>query len=90
LISLVVALPNFPSYPSAHSCVSGALSTILGAAFPAEKSRLDAMAEEASLSRVYGGLHYRFDGDAGLRLGRNVAALALSMDVHGHESFILK
>jgi hypothetical protein len=90
LITLVVDLPNHPSYPSAHACVSGAESSILGAMFPAEKSRLDAMAEEAALSRVFAGLHYRFDGNTGLRLGRTVADLAVSMDVHGHKPFILK
>jgi hypothetical protein len=90
LITLVVPLPNFPSYPSAHACVSGAESSILGAIFPAEKPRLDALAEAAALSRVFGGLHYRFDGEAGLLLGRSVADLALSMDVHGRKPFILK
>ena len=90
LITLAVALPNFPSYPSAHACVSGAMSTILGAMFPSESSRLDAMAEEAALSRLLGGLHYGFDNDTGLRLGRRVAELALSLDVRGHEPFVLK
>jgi len=90
LITLVVALPNFPSYPSAHACVSGAMTTILGATFPSERQALDSMAEQAALSRVYGGLHYRFDGDDGLRLGRRVAGLALSNDVHGIQPFTLK
>ncbi len=35
------------------------------------------MAEEASISRVYGGIHYRFDCDLGLEGGRSIAALAL-------------
>ena len=30
------------------------------------------MAEEAAMSRVYGGIHYRFDGEQGLVLGRAV------------------
>ena len=90
LIKLGVALPNFTSYTSDHACVSGAQSTILGAMFPSEASRLDAMAEEAALSRLYGGLHYRFDNNVGLRLGRTVATLALSLDVRGHEAFVLK
>jgi len=36
------------------------------------------MADEAGESRLYAGIHYRFDKDAGLRIGREVAALALS------------
>jgi hypothetical protein len=81
LITLAVGLPNFPSYPSDHACVSGAQSTILGTLFPAEKTRLDALAEEAARSRLEGGLHYRFDNETGLALGRKVADLALSIDI---------
>jgi hypothetical protein len=32
---------------------------------------------------VYGGIHYRFDGDAGLALGRRVAQFALARDAAG-------
>jgi hypothetical protein len=81
LITLAVGLPNFPSYPSDHACVSGAQTTILGALFPAEKTRLDSLAEQAARSRLEGGLHYRFDNETGLALGRKVAALALSIDI---------
>ena len=81
LIHLAVALPNFPSYPSDHACVSGAQTMILGALFPSEKTRLDSLAEQAARSRLEGGLHYRFDNETGLELGRKVAALALSIDI---------
>jgi hypothetical protein len=69
-IRLAVGLPNFPSYPSNHATLSAAMTVVLGDRFPAEKRRLDALAEEAAMSRLYGGIHYRFDNDAGLRLGR--------------------
>jgi hypothetical protein len=29
------------------------------------------------MARIYGGLHYRFDGDGGLKIGRSAARLAL-------------
>jgi hypothetical protein len=86
LITLVVALPNFPSYPSDHACVSGAQSSVLGSFFPAEKTRLNAMAEQAAQSRLDGGLHYRFDNETGLELGRKVAGLGLSIDGPGQAS----
>jgi membrane-associated phospholipid phosphatase len=35
------------------------------------------MVEEAGMSRVYGGIHYRFDIDAGREIGRAAAAAAL-------------
>jgi len=48
------------------------------------------MAEEAGISRIYGGIHYRFDSDEGIVLGRKVAAWALAHDVNGHEPFVLR
>lgn len=80
-IVTVFPTPQHPSYPSAHSCFSGALSSVLSAAFPSERARLDAEAQESSLSRLYAGIHYRFDMEAGLELGRRAAALALAADL---------
>ena len=60
--------PPFPSYVSGHSSTSGAASTVLVAFFPADATRLRAMAEEAAVSRLYGGIHYRSDNEAGLTL----------------------
>lgn len=77
-ITLATPLPNHPSYPSAHSCQTGAIQAVLENAFPSERAMLDAVAQEASMSRLYGGLHYHFDGVAGLALGRLAGALALS------------
>jgi len=80
-IVTVFPTPQHPSYPSAHSCFSGAYSGVLAAAFPSERARLAAVAQEASLSRLYAGIHYRFDFEAGLELGRRAAALALAADL---------
>lgn len=88
-ITLSVPLPNFPSYPSNHAALSAAMAAILGHSFPAEQVRLAGLADEAALSRVYGGIHYRFDGEAGLALGRQVADWAWSKDVNGHRPFVL-
>jgi membrane-associated phospholipid phosphatase len=88
-ITLPIGLPNFPSYPSNHAAISAGMVRILGDVFPAERARLDVLAEEAMLSRVYGGIHYRFDGDAGLELGRRIAAYAAERDVNGKDPFII-
>ncbi|HET8635100.1 MAG TPA: vanadium-dependent haloperoxidase [Gemmatimonadales bacterium] len=80
-ITLPIGLPPHPSYPSGHSCVSGSASGVLRAEFPNERERVDAMALEASLSRLYAGIHYRFDMEAGLALGRAVAAKAMAADL---------
>jgi membrane-associated phospholipid phosphatase len=89
LITLPIGLPNHPSYPSGHSCATAAFSEILGKAFPDERPSFDANVEAAGLSRMYGGLHYRFDIVAGQTLGRKVADYVLSTDVTGHESIPL-
>ena len=77
-ITLAVGLPNHPSYPSAHSCETGAFQDVLNDAFPKERAYLETVAQEASMSRVIGGLHYRFDGEGGLAIGHAAAHLALT------------
>ena len=77
-ITTPIPRPQHPSYPSNHACVSGASAYVLAAIFPADAAQLSAMADEAGESRLYAGIHYRFDKDAGLRIARQVAALALS------------
>lgn len=67
-IRLAVPLPDFPAYSSGHSAFSGAAASLLGHVFPEEKDAFSAMALEASMSRLYAGLHYRFDSDVGLAL----------------------
>ena len=89
-ITLAVTLPNHPSYPSNHAAVSGTAANILGHLFPSDKSRLASLAQEAAISRLYAGIHYRFDMDAGLKIARQVAQLAIKRDVHGHQPFTLR
>jgi PAP2 superfamily len=73
----VVVTPPFPSYVSGHSSTSGAASTVLSSFFPSQSERLGALAAEAAISRLYGGIHFRSDNDAGLELGRRVGVAAL-------------
>ena len=79
-IKTAIGLPNHPSYPSNHACLSGAAALILAQEFPAERAQLERQAEDATVSRYYAGLHYRFDGDSGLAIARKVAALAMKTD----------
>jgi hypothetical protein len=88
-IVLPIGLPNFPSYPSNHAAISSGMATILGEAFHRERSRLDALAVQAALSRVYGGIHYRFDGEAGLELGKRIAQWTLRNDRGVHRAIVL-
>ena len=77
-ITLPIALPNHPSYPSAHSCITSAVIAVLIDAFPSERRRLEEIMTNAGLSRMYAGIHYRFDIEAGQAIGQGAAALALA------------
>ena len=78
-----VQLPNFPSYPSGHACSAGAFERILVHFFPDERAQFIATAAEQAMSRLYGGIHYRFDNDGGLELGRVVAQNAIDRERRG-------
>jgi PAP2 superfamily len=72
-----IATPPFPSYVSGHSTTSGAASSVLSAFFPREARQLRAWADEAAVSRLYGGIHFRSDNEVGLELGRKVGRIAI-------------
>jgi len=81
----LIGTPNFPSYTSAHSTVSGAAAAVLTTLFgpgyhftvgseglpgvTRSFASFDAAAAEAGQSRIYGGIHFRFDNQNGLASG---------------------
>ncbi|HUM45497.1 MAG TPA: phosphatase PAP2 family protein [Chitinophagales bacterium] len=77
-IKTIMGVPGFPSYPSGHSAFSGAAASVLGYFFPSSAADFEDMAQEAAMSRLYGCIHYRFDCDEGLVLGKNVGQYAIS------------
>lgn len=64
--------PLFPSYTSGHAVYSGAAAEVLAHFFPDDAATVRARAEEAAVSRLYGGIHFRMDNDHGLEQGRRV------------------
>jgi hypothetical protein len=74
--SFILTTP-FPSYKSGHAATSGAASEFLSCSYPAEVLLLRAMWGEAAMCRLFGGIHYRFDNEVGLKVGRAVGELAL-------------
>jgi len=76
-IKTVVGLPNFPSYTSGHSTFSGAAATVLGYIVPGRANAYQEMAREASVSRMYGAIHYRSDCEQGLICGNRVGGFAV-------------
>lgn len=76
-IKSVAGVPNFPSYTSGHSTFSGAAATILSHIIKPKAAVYNAMALEASLSRMYGAIHYRSDCEKGLEAGIKVGNYAI-------------
>jgi membrane-associated phospholipid phosphatase len=83
MIVTVFPLPNHPSYPSAHSCASAAAGTVLSYLFPDRASEVAGWVSLAGVSRMYAGIHYRFDINAGQALGNNVGNLVVGVDRSG-------
>ncbi len=91
--------PPFPEYPSGHSTITAAASTVLANLYGDKFAFQDTSdlkyigmqrhfnsfqeaAAEASLSRLYGGIHYRTGIDAGAAQGKKVAALIIEKVLH--------
>ena len=77
-IKTLTGIPNFPAYISGHSTFSAAAATILSYIVPERASEYAAMAQEASMSRLYGGIHYRSDCEIGLVTGKKVGDFAVA------------
>jgi len=86
-ITLAIGVPNHPSYPSNHACISGAIGRVLDTWFPDQHGLYWAMAREAGESRIYGGIHYRMDLDAGFQIADKVAKRALEVNVASDKAF---
>lgn len=74
----ILGTPNFPAYTSGHAAFSGAAAEVMAHFFPSNASQFRTWAEEAAMSRIYGGIHYQFDADAGLDQGRKSAAYSVA------------
>lgn len=77
--------PNHPSYPAAHGCASGAITAVSAYFFPAEAESIQARADEAAMTRLWAGIHFRSDIETGLALGRAVAQKVIDRDAHNSQ-----
>jgi hypothetical protein len=90
--SPLFATPNHPSYSAAHAIQSGAAAAVLlglvdDQAFcnmigPDSRCFTDigAAAQDAANSRLWGGIHWRFDIETGLATGYDIGRFALAQD----------
>lgn len=75
----IAGTPNFPSYSSGHAVFSASAAEVLSYLFPQEGSVFRNWAEEAAISRVYGGIHWTFDATVGSAQGRNVSQYTIEL-----------
>jgi hypothetical protein len=76
-IKTLTGIPNFPSYTSGHSNFSGAAAAVLSYLLPDRGTKFTDLATQASLSRLYGAIHYRSDIEVGLQTGAKVGQYAV-------------
>jgi len=76
-IKTLTGLPNFPAYTSGHSNFSGAAAAVLTYLLPDRGTKFTDLANQASLSRLYGAIHYRSDIEAGMQTGIKVGQYAV-------------
>lgn len=74
----ILGTPNFPSYTSGHSMFSAAGAEVLSFIFPDNAAKFESYSQEAALSRLYGGIHYRFDIERGNEKGSEVGQYAIN------------
>ncbi|HEY5826498.1 MAG TPA: vanadium-dependent haloperoxidase, partial [Cyclobacteriaceae bacterium] len=77
-IKTATGVPNFPAYTSGHSTFSASAATVLSYLFPNDAQFFNDQATEASLSRLYGGIHYRSDCQMGLDHGKRIATYTVN------------
>jgi membrane-associated phospholipid phosphatase len=73
-ITPLFAVPPFPSYPSNHSTLSTARCEVLAYLFPEHAEFIRKVGQEGGDSRIWAGIHYPMDNEAGIALGKAVAA----------------
>jgi len=81
-IRTLIGLPNFPSYTSGHSTFSAAATEVLSYLFPTGAAYFEAQKEEAAISRLYAGIHYRSDIEVGKDHGRRIGGYTVRFAMH--------
>lgn len=74
----IIMTPPHPSFPAGHASFSNAAATYMSTVFPDRAAYYRQEALTAAQSRLWGGIHYRRDNDAGLVIGQKVAKQAIA------------
>ena len=71
-ITTVIATPNFPSYPSNAAAFMMAPAQVMAYLFPQDAAYYQRVGEEFGATRLWAGIHFKSDIDAGFAIGRGV------------------
>lgn len=85
----VIQTPSHPSYTAGHSTVSSTAAIILGELFPDEASYFLSQAQEASLSRLWAGVHFPQDNNNGFAVGQQIGEKYVSDMLKLPHQFVL-
>ena len=85
----VIETPNFPGYTSGHSTISSAAARVMGQLFPSEDRYFIAEAEEAAMSRLLAGIHFRHDNEQGIAVGTAIGNRTVRIMRHDSPKFML-
>lgn len=73
-INILIPKSNLPSYPSEDGVIAGVTVELLKLLFPTEIAYIQEKADEQKLYRIISGANVRSDVEAGVLLGRKIAA----------------
>ncbi len=77
-VKALVPTTDLPAYPSEDAVMSGVTAEVLSYLFPSGAKEFDTLKDEASISRLYGGIHYRSDLDVGKAHGKRIGGYTVS------------
>jgi membrane-associated phospholipid phosphatase len=77
-ITTVIPTPNFPTYPSNAAAFMLAPALVLAELFPQDAAHYNKIGEEFGATRLWAGIHFQSDIDAGYAIGRGVAKKAVA------------
>jgi len=77
-VAAVIYTPRSPSYPSGHAAIAGCSEMVLSHFFPSESASIKRKMEECAQSRIYAGVHFKADIEAGLKLGRQIGRIVIN------------
>lgn len=72
----LVDTPRFPAYPSGSAGYAGGSQAVLSYLFPHKAAEFERRAEEQAISRLYAGIHWRYDRIS-IEGGRQIGALVV-------------